>query len=55
MRIVIGRGNRRTSVVVPTGAIVRNAPEAEQRAFVANVRGVLGVAEAPLCGVRDDG
>lgn len=47
MRIVIGRGNRRTSVVVPTGALVRNAPEAEQRAFIANVCGVLGV--------RDDG
>jgi len=43
MRIVFGRGNNRKVITVPTGAIVRNAPEAEARAFVGNMCEALGV------------
>lgn len=43
MRIVIGRGNSRQSVVVPTGELVRNAKPEEANAFVRNMCGLLGV------------
>lgn len=45
MTIVLGRGNKRHAVIIPTGAIFRNAPEEQQKKTVSDFCKLAGIPE----------